>query len=206
MPGKTAGTAPGHRGGRPSGTRRRSRRSRPRTPVGRPARRRTASHDRGRPGMNTGPCPVPHRTSPRGLRRTGRATCAWGTPRRRRSTHRPRAPECSSHQHCAAPQSIRHFAMMKATFRASLGQRAFKRWGAPAPATAQFPPAGGGRGGAATPHRPHAGFSRTRRRTRARLSALTGSRVICGRSWPDVEDGHGLVVKSIPDAVGTAAG
>ena len=33
-----------------------------------------------------------------------------------------------------------------------------------------------------------------------------GSRVISGRSWPDVEDGHGLVVKSVPDAVGTAAG
>ena len=33
-----------------------------------------------------------------------------------------------------------------------------------------------------------------------------GSRVISGRSWPDVEDGHGLIVKSVPDAVGTAAG
>ena len=32
-----------------------------------------------------------------------------------------------------------------------------------------------------------------------------GSRVISGRSWPDVEDGHGLVVKSIPDSVGTSA-
>ena len=37
------------------------------------------------------------------------------------------------------------------------------------------------------------------------LPALTRLRVISGRSWTDVEDGHGLVVKSIPDAVGTAA-
>jgi hypothetical protein len=38
------------------------------------------------------------------------------------------------------------------------------------------------------------------------LPALTRLRVISGRSWTDVEDGHGLVVKSIPDAVGTAVG
>ena len=45
-----------------------------------------------------------------------------------------------------------------------------------------------------------------RRRHSTRLLASRGSRVISGRSWPDVEDGHGLVIKSIPDAVGTAAG
>ena len=46
----------------------------------------------------------------------------------------------------------------------------------------------------------------TTRLPKVAATGTGGSRVISGRSWPDVEDGHGLIVKSVPDAVGTAAG